>query len=39
MLAENGGDDFYNGALADLIVDDLGDLGSIVTKTDLESYK
>ncbi|XP_031630492.1 glutathione hydrolase 1 proenzyme-like [Contarinia nasturtii] len=39
MIAENGGDDFYNGILADLIVDDLRDLGSIITKKDLESYK
>lgn len=39
ILAENGGDDFYNGTLAGLIVDDLRDLGSIITKKDLESYK
>lgn len=38
MLAENGGDDFYNGKLADLVVEDLQDLGSIITKKDLQSY-
>lgn len=39
MLSENGGDDFYTGALADLIAQDLKDLGSIVTKEDLQSYE
>lgn len=39
MLGENGGDDFYTGELADLIAADLKDLGSIITKEDLESYK
>lgn len=39
ILAENGGDDFYNGTLAGLIVDDLKDLGSIITKDDLQSYE
>lgn len=39
LIAENGGDDFYNGTLADLIADDLRDLGSIITKKDLELYR
>ncbi|XP_055309857.1 glutathione hydrolase 1 proenzyme-like [Sitodiplosis mosellana] len=39
LIAENGGDDFYNGTLAALIVDDLRDLGSIITKEDLESFR
>lgn len=39
LLAEKGGEDFYSGTLADLIVDDLQDLGSIITKKDLESYE
>lgn len=39
MLSENGGDDFYTGTLADLIAQDLKDLGSIVTKEDLQSYE
>lgn len=38
LLAENGGDDFYNGTLADLILEDLNDLGSIISKKDLQSY-
>lgn len=39
MLSENGGDDFYTGTLADLIAQDLKDLGSIITKKDLQSYE
>lgn len=39
LLARNGGKDFYVGQLADLILSDLNDIGSIITKTDLESYK
>lgn len=39
LIAEKGGDDFYNGTLAELIADDLRDLGSIITKKDLESYR
>lgn len=39
MLSESGGDDFYTGTLADLIAQDLKDLGSIVTKEDLQSYE
>lgn len=39
LIAELGGNDFYNGTLADLIADDLKDLGSVITKKDLESYK
>lgn len=39
MIAERGGDDFYNGHLADLIAEDLRDLGSIITKDDLKLYK
>lgn len=39
ILAEKGGDDFYTGGLADLIVDDLRDLNSIIERKDLESYR
>ncbi|XP_031635027.1 glutathione hydrolase 1 proenzyme-like isoform X2 [Contarinia nasturtii] len=39
MIAEKGGDDFYNGTLADLIAADLKDIGSIITKKDLQSYE
>lgn len=38
-ISENGGDDFYTGHLADLIVKDLEDIGSVITKQDLEEYK
>ncbi|XP_049311942.1 scoloptoxin SSD14 isoform X1 [Bactrocera dorsalis] len=38
LLAENGPLDFYNGTLAQLVVEDLKDLGSTVTAYDLESY-
>lgn len=37
-LATNGGDDFYNGALAKLIAEDLKDIGSIITEEDLKAY-
>lgn len=39
MIADSGGDDFYNGTLADLIVADLKDIGGITTKKDLQSYE
>lgn len=39
IIAENGGEDFYTGHLADLIAEDLQDIGSIVTKQDLAEYK
>ncbi|XP_031634710.1 glutathione hydrolase 1 proenzyme-like [Contarinia nasturtii] len=39
IIASNGGDDFYNGHLAELIEADLRDIGSIITKKDLQSYK
>lgn len=39
IIAENGGEDFYSGHLADLIVDDLRDIGSVITKEDLYEYK
>nr|XP_014094095.1 scoloptoxin SSD14 isoform X2 [Bactrocera oleae]XP_014094096.1 scoloptoxin SSD14 isoform X2 [Bactrocera oleae]XP_036227729.1 scoloptoxin SSD14 isoform X2 [Bactrocera oleae] len=38
LLAENGPLDFYNGSLAQMVVEDLKDLGSTVTAYDLESY-
>ncbi|XP_067641141.1 scoloptoxin SSD14 isoform X2 [Eurosta solidaginis] len=38
LLAENGPLDFYNGTLAQRVVEDLKDLGSTVTAYDLESY-
>lgn len=39
MLARNGGNDFYTGQLADLILSDLKDIGSVITRKDLESYR
>ncbi|XP_030378608.1 scoloptoxin SSD14 isoform X2 [Scaptodrosophila lebanonensis] len=38
LLAENGPLSFYNGTLADLVVEDLQDLGSIISLYDLQSY-
>lgn len=38
-IAENGGDDFYTGHLADLLVEDLKDVGSVITKQDLKEYR
>ncbi|XP_058832314.1 scoloptoxin SSD14-like isoform X6 [Topomyia yanbarensis] len=37
-IAENGGNSLYHGKLADELAEDLKDLGSIITKKDLESY-
>ncbi|XP_031635021.1 glutathione hydrolase 1 proenzyme-like [Contarinia nasturtii] len=39
LIADYGGDDFYNGTLADLILDDLKEIGSIIKKEDLQLYK
>lgn len=39
IIAENGGEDFYSGHLADLIFEDLQDMGSVITKQDLQEYK
>lgn len=39
IIAENGGDDFYNGSMASFILDDLADAGSIITREDLEQYQ
>lgn len=39
LLAQNGGDNFYNGTIADLVLADLREVGSIVTKEDLLSYR
>lgn len=39
LLAQHGGDDFYNGTIADLVIADLREIGSIITKEDLQLYK
>ena len=38
-IAENGADTFYNGQIADYLVADLQDLGSIITLKDLQNYR
>ncbi|XP_058468197.1 glutathione hydrolase 1 proenzyme-like isoform X2 [Malaya genurostris] len=37
-IATNGGNSLYKGELANIFAEDLKDLGSIITKEDLESY-
>jgi gamma-glutamyltranspeptidase/glutathione hydrolase/leukotriene-C4 hydrolase len=37
-IAEVGGDDLYNGELAEMFAEDLKEMGSIVTKEDLAAY-
>lgn len=39
MIAENGGDDFYTGKISTIILQDLTDAGSILTRKDFELYK
>lgn len=39
LLAKNGGIDFYTGHLAELVLADLRDIGSVITKKDLELYR
>lgn len=39
QIADRGGDDLYNGKLADDLAADLKDLGSIITRQDLAEYK
>lgn len=39
LLAQNGGDDFYKGELAELIAEDLKEMGSIITREDLQKYE
>ena len=38
-IAENGGDDLYNGTLAADLLDDLERVGSIITAEDLRQYQ
>lgn len=38
LLADNGPLDFYNGNISRLLVEDLKELGSIITQDDLSSY-
>ncbi|XP_018561172.1 glutathione hydrolase 1 proenzyme isoform X2 [Anoplophora glabripennis] len=39
LIAENGGDDLYNGTLSKMLLEDLNEVGSIITKRDLEEYE
>ncbi|KAH0810404.1 hypothetical protein GEV33_012386 [Tenebrio molitor] len=39
VIAKNGGDDLYNGTLGEMLLEDLKEMGSIITKEDLENYK
>lgn len=39
LLAQNGGKDFYTGQLAEHILADLRDMGSVITRRDLELYR
>ncbi|XP_062138220.1 scoloptoxin SSD14 isoform X1 [Drosophila sulfurigaster albostrigata] len=38
LLADNGPMDFYNGTIAEMLAEDLRDLGSIITQDDLNAY-
>ncbi|KRF93793.1 scoloptoxin SSD14 isoform X2 [Drosophila mojavensis] len=38
LLAENGPMDFYNGTVAQMLAEDLKELGSIITQDDLDTY-
>ncbi|KAM8720185.1 hypothetical protein ACLKA7_006261 [Drosophila subpalustris] len=38
LLADNGPMDFYNGTVAKLLAEDLKELGSIITRDDLDAY-
>lgn len=38
IIAENGGDDLYNGTLAKMLVEDIKELGGIITEEDLSNY-
>ncbi|XP_034485892.1 glutathione hydrolase 1 proenzyme-like [Drosophila innubila] len=38
LLADNGPMDFYNGTVAKMLAEDLKELGSIITRDDLDAY-
>jgi gamma-glutamyltranspeptidase/glutathione hydrolase len=38
-IAKNGADEFYFGETADLMVEDLAKVGSIIIKEDFEKYE
>nr|CAH7752524.1 unnamed protein product [Callosobruchus chinensis] len=39
LIAENGGDDLYNGTLSKMLVQDIKDIGGIITEEDLLNYQ
>lgn len=39
IIAENGGNDFYNGTLSKMLLEDLKEAGSIIEKEDLLQYE
>lgn len=39
LIAENGGDDFYNGTLSEMISEDFAEIGSLITPEDLVNYE
>lgn len=39
VIAENGGDDLYNGTLSKMLVEDLKKTGSIIEASDLINYE
>lgn len=39
MIAENGGDDLYNGTLSKMLLEDIKEYKGIITKQDLDNYR
>lgn len=39
LIAENGGNDLYNGTLAKMFLEDIKEIGGIITAEDLEKYE
>lgn len=39
LIAKNGGDDLYNGTLAKMFVEDIKEVGGIITAEDLQKYE
>ncbi|KAL1494054.1 hypothetical protein ABEB36_009714 [Hypothenemus hampei] len=39
LIAENGGNDFYNGTLSKMFLEDIKEAGGIITAKDMENYE
>lgn len=39
IIAKSSGHDLYNGTLSKMLMQDLEEIGSIITKEDLENYQ